>query len=530
MHSAEGPEGVVTVDHGGDVGLVAALSNGANVDARLSKGTHHLPCHTRAVGHTVAYHGEDGHVLLELHVLDVPRRELGAEDLAQRLLGLGPICGKHGHRNGLLGRSLRNGGHVDGERVERVEEARAHAGDAHHATALDVEKAHVLHDGHTAHFAVRRGERGGLEDARATVLGRKSIADEDGDGTRVRPPVEAREGRLHGLRVHHLGAKVRQLRRLVVGHLGQHVGVRHHSRVGGEHARHISPDGHLLRLEKARKDGCGVVGPVATEGGDATLLGGGDETRCHEGGTRMALDKGVEPRRGLVPFDGHARGHRVIAHHEHRARVQVDPVACRRGRGLGGIKECGHHARRPLLAVAADDAHKLLVSGAHEPNCAEEVEDVREVRLELRDEAHALSLMLHPGHHLVDCFEVLDADLLDDGLGAVKIVGHSRSHRVDEQISHLGLATHGGHHDAHGETLVLPRNALNDVAHLVHGRGRLHRRAAKLVHAMGLAHHRRHDASARRRTMPGFVPSGRWRRFAAGGLPDSPQCLQDYII
>ena len=80
-----------------------------------------------------------------------------------------------------------------------------------------------------------------------------------------------RDGRRHGLRVHHLGAEIGQLAGLVVGQRGQRHGVGTRARIGAEHAVHVGPDDAVPRPRTGWRRWRRVVAAVAPEGGGAAV-------------------------------------------------------------------------------------------------------------------------------------------------------------------------------------------------------------------------------------------------------------------
>ena len=78
------------------------------------------------------------------------------------------------------------------------------------------------------------------------MIRREGVADPDGDLSTHR--------RRHGLRMDHLGAKVRQLHRLVVRQRIDHLRIRHATRIGRQHAIDVSPNMNLARIEQGAEN------------------------------------------------------------------------------------------------------------------------------------------------------------------------------------------------------------------------------------------------------------------------------------
>ena len=86
-----------------------------------------------------------------------------------------------------------------------------------------------------------------------------------------------RDRRRDRRRVQHLGAEVRQLHRLFVGHLRQHERRRHDPRIGAQDAVDVGPDFDHRRADRGADDRRAVVGSVAADRRRLAVLGGADE-------------------------------------------------------------------------------------------------------------------------------------------------------------------------------------------------------------------------------------------------------------
>jgi len=86
-----------------------------------------------------------------------------------------------------------------------------------------------------------------------------------------------RDGGSNRRGVKDLGAEVRQLHRLFVGHLRQHEGGRHDAGIGAEHAVDVGPDLDRRRAERGPDDRGAIVGAVAADGRRLAVGGGADE-------------------------------------------------------------------------------------------------------------------------------------------------------------------------------------------------------------------------------------------------------------
>ena len=87
--------------------------------------------------------------------------------------------------------------------------------------------------------------------------------------------------RVDGGRIHDLGAEVRHLHQLVVGHRRDREGAADDARVGAHDAVDVGPDLDRGRVERGADQRGGVVGAAAAERRGFAGLGGGDEAGEH---------------------------------------------------------------------------------------------------------------------------------------------------------------------------------------------------------------------------------------------------------
>ena len=177
----------------------------------------------------------------------------------------------HGEADGVLRGRLRDHDDVASSLFHRLEHRVGGARDADHAGSLDVDDRDVLDrreafdevdsvgiDVDGVHRAVGiSGHLALVADARA---GRRLVEVVPEDHRDV-----VTHRRKCGARVQHVGAKVRQLPRLVVRQRFEANRLLNLARIGGVHAVDVGPDGDRLGDEHGAEDGGGVVGAVALE-------------------------------------------------------------------------------------------------------------------------------------------------------------------------------------------------------------------------------------------------------------------------
>jgi hypothetical protein len=113
-----------------------------------------------------------------------------------------------------------------------------------HPCALEIDEGHGV-DGGDA-FDLERGDRVRANQGTA-LLRREGVANVDGD--------IANHGRLHGLRVNHLGAEIGEFHGLVVRELIDDLSIRHQARIRRQHPVDIGPDDDFGGIEQCTEYG-----------------------------------------------------------------------------------------------------------------------------------------------------------------------------------------------------------------------------------------------------------------------------------
>ena len=179
------------------------------------------------------------------------------------------VLAPDGKADRVFRRRLRDQHDVDAARSERAEHPAGHARHADHARPAQRQQRQIADRGDplgqlpvgSAFARNQRARRRGVE----------RVLDEDRNALR--------DGGRDGGRVQHLGAEVRQLHRLFVGHRRQHERCRHHPWVGAQHAVDVGPDLDDRCAERRADDRGAVVRSVAADGRRLAVVGCADESR-----------------------------------------------------------------------------------------------------------------------------------------------------------------------------------------------------------------------------------------------------------
>ncbi len=298
-------------DHDGDIALRGALRDRTHVHARRAQSIEHLSGNARRAGHAVADHRENGEIAIHFDTLNLACLQFALERVpnhgsrALRLLRWNRAADR------VLGAAL--GNENDGNPLfpQRAEQSVGRAGHADHAGALHVHERDLLDAGNPLHRQLRSRVRA---DKCARLLRSERVADPDRDA--------APDGRRHRLRMDDLGAEIGELHRLVVRERVDDGGVRHPTRVRGEHTVHVGPNVYLAGFQQSAKYRAGEIAPVPPEGGLHTARvrcdeSGNDKSACEVGG-----DLVLQFRARLGPLD--PRSQRTPLDDDHAPRV--DPL------------------------------------------------------------------------------------------------------------------------------------------------------------------------------------------------------------
>ncbi len=448
--------GLGRLDDHRDVQLGRALRDGHHVDPRGCERREHAGGNAGHSVHAEPHDGDGGHAGRHLDAVDLAAGDLGPEFALEALAGVGGGGLGDAEANRMLGGGLRDQRDRDLPRVQRREGASRDAGHAQHAVARDGHQR--LPHGGGEGLDREPGSRHPLRDLGAVGRRVRERTHEDGNA----PPCQRNER----ARMQHLGAVVRQLRRLAGVKLGNDAGVRDDSRVGGEEAGHVLPQGNPRGAECPGHQRRGEVGAPASERRDLALGSGPDEAGDH---------------RDDAP--GEQRQHDALG-----AAVGASVVGRRAAEGIVGVDDVER------LDVAGPRA-RGIEGGRDEPRAepfAARDEIVGGPRRELAEKAEAPGQRFQLVERLGDVGErvgppaprgeqrprhlgVPRAQARDEGRDGARVAGSSLPRHGEERV---GRPRHrGDDHDG-----GLRTKAVDDVDGVADGGGIGQRRTAELVH------------------------------------------------
>ena len=268
MHGAQCLRGALAVHDHGDIALRSTLSNGAHADRRVAQRIEHLGGHAVSAGHSVADDRQDAQSQAHVDALNLAVAQFRVECPAHRGLRAGGLRLGNGEAYRMFGAALGNQYDRNACVAQCAEQAMSGAGHADHPGAFQIHQCHRI-DGGDALDHERRNRLGANQ--RAALFRGKCVLDVDGD--------VASHGRLHGLRMNHLGAEVSQLHRLVIGELIDDLSVGNEARIGRQHSIHVGPNDDFRRLQQRAEYRPGKIAAVASERGLHPAGG-----RCDEAG------------------------------------------------------------------------------------------------------------------------------------------------------------------------------------------------------------------------------------------------------
>ena len=319
--------------------------------------------------------------------------------------------------------------------AQRGEHALRRAWHTDQAGAFQVEQGQVGTERQAFHRTHRIALGG---DAGTRMFRMEGVADDDGQS--------AFHGRRHGLRMHDLGAEVRQFAGLVVAQRAQLYRLWDHARVGGQHAIDVGPDVQFGRVVQRCEDRAGIIAAVAAQGGEAPLAVARDEAGGHHAPLRVRVPPRREPPRAVLPVHHHAQFAMIDA--QHLARIQHGAVLALQRQVFA------EQARRTHFAQALDALQHQLRQAADDD---QRVEDLLEL----------LEALVHPLDHRPGRFTqqrhrrtAMTGAQRMPAFVPFRPVGGGQLAQFDQRI---GDALHGRHHgDLH--VLVARQQQLGHVA------------------------------------------------------------------
>ena len=382
-----------------------------------------------------------------------------AELLLDRLNAARRVTAPDREANRVFRRRLGDQDDVDLLRRERPEQPFRYPRHADHARTAQRQQREAV-DGGDA-LGQRVGGLGGLvRDQRARRRRIERVLDQDRD--------MPGHGRRNRRRVDNLGAEIRQLHCLFVGHPRQHERALHELRIRAQHAVDVGPDLDDRRADGRADDGRAVVRPVSSDRRRLTVVGGADEARNDR-------DRGA----ALAEERNEAFSDRAVRHGEIHCRVRelvVRPHEITRIRQLGRVEAFqvgGQNQRGQSLAETGGHVERARRAVAKQVDALQRAFQLVEQRVHL---------LPHPGASARDerrDRRTMPAGDLVERAQVTRVAAFGETRAVEQLIRH---ATERRHHDEHR---FVPARVENDRADSANGRRRSKRRPAELEHLHG---------------------------------------------